>query len=217
MVGSGPQYRSRVGGHQRPVAPHPWEVEVPSWTGHQALPSSTSRGLLEAASILLFHPHGSTETNRLTNGSGAPVCTRGVPRTPRHGLRARRWASHMCPEWRGGSPQPGYSQGSAARGHTSLYGSFLRTVRERFVAAGVFEPVRGPPKAPGGPQWLPKSPTSTIEGRGSLPLASGAHAIKLCNSFTIRKDPLDRRVDAPGSSGAAPGGCSELAQVGRVT
>ena len=38
----------------------------------------------------------------------------------------------------------------------------------------------------GGPKWLPKSPTSTIEGMGSLPLASGAPGIKLCNSFTVR-------------------------------
>ena len=107
MVDSGQQHRSDVGGLRRHVAPHPWEVEVPSWTGHQALPSGISRGLLAAIVIHLFHPHASTETNRLTNGSGAPVCTRGAPRTPRHGLRARRSAFHICSEWWGGSVEPG--------------------------------------------------------------------------------------------------------------
>ena len=34
----------------------------------------------------------------------------------------------------------------------------------------------------------PKSPTSTIEGMGSLLLVSGAHVIKIYHSFTIRRE-----------------------------
>ena len=34
-----------------------------------------------------------------------------------------------------------FSPGSASRSHTNIYGPFPRTVRERFVATGVFEPV----------------------------------------------------------------------------
>ena len=78
--------------------------------------------------------------------------------------------------------------------HQHLPFECLRTVREQFAngsrSDGRVRARLSPVERPyiGGPQWLPKSPTSTIEGMGSLLLASGAHVIKIYHSFTIRRD-----------------------------